>query len=163
MEWIKVFSPATIGNIGPGFDVLGLAVGGWGDVIEARKIDSGILISEIEPEHDLPTDPNENTAGIAAREVLKLLGLNGGVELKIKKGLPSGSGLGSSAASAAAIVTSTSSGRSARNTATGASNRRAPAPAPPSVVGRASSSRMKGSAVAIRCPLYRSARELEPP
>lgn len=107
MEWIKVFSPATIGNIGPGFDVLGLAVGGWGDVIEARKIDSGILISEIEPEHDLPTDPNENTAGIAAQEVLKLLSLNGGVELKIKKGLPSGSGLGSSAASAAAAAFAT--------------------------------------------------------
>jgi len=34
MEWIKVFSPGTIGNIGPGFDVLGLAVKGIGDVIE---------------------------------------------------------------------------------------------------------------------------------
>ena len=69
MDWIKVFAPATIGNIGPGFDVLGLAVSGWGDVIEARKIDSGVLISEIESEHDLPADPDKNTAGIAAREV----------------------------------------------------------------------------------------------
>jgi homoserine kinase len=107
MDWIKVFAPATIGNIGPGFDVLGLAIGGWGDVIEARKTDSGILISEIESEHDLPTDPNENTAGIAAQEVLKLLGVDGGVELKIRKGLPSGSGLGSSAASAAAAAFAT--------------------------------------------------------
>jgi len=104
MNWIKVFAPATIGNIGPGFDVLGLAVSGWGDVIEARKIDSGVLISEIEPEHDLPTDPDKNTAGIAAREVLKLLREDGGVEMKITKGLPSGSGLGSSAASAAAAA-----------------------------------------------------------
>ena len=104
MGWIKVFAPATIGNIGPGFDVLGLAVSGWGDVIEARKIDSGVLISEIESEHDLPTDPDENTAGIAAREVLQLLGEDGGVEMKITKGLPSGSGLGSSAASAAAAA-----------------------------------------------------------
>jgi len=102
MDWIKVFAPATIGNIGPGFDVLGLAVSGWGDIIEARKIDSGVLISEIESEHELPTNPNKNTAGIAAREVLRVLGERGGVEMKIRKGLPSGSGLGSSAASAAA-------------------------------------------------------------
>ncbi len=104
MDWIRVFAPATIGNIGPGFDVLGLAVSGWGDIIEARKIDSGVLISEIESEHDLPTDPDKNTAGIAAREVLRVLGEDGGVEMKIRKGLPSGSGLGSSAASAAAAA-----------------------------------------------------------
>jgi len=104
MDWIKVFAPATIGNIGPGFDVLGLAVSGWGDVIEARKISSGVLISEIESEHELPTDPDKNTAGIAAREVLRVLGERGGVEMKIRKGLPSGSGLGSSAASAAAAA-----------------------------------------------------------
>ena len=104
MDWIKVFAPATIGNIGPGFDVLGLAVSGWGDIIEARKIDSGVLISEIDSEHELPTNPNKNTAGIAAREVLRVLGERGGVEMKIRKGLPSGSGLGSSAASAAAAA-----------------------------------------------------------
>jgi homoserine kinase len=104
MDWIKVFAPATIGNIGPGFDVLGLAVSGWGDVIEARKTESGVLISEIESEHELPSDPDKNTAGIAAREVLRVLRESGGVEMKIRKGLPSGSGLGSSAASAAAAA-----------------------------------------------------------
>jgi homoserine kinase len=107
MEWIKVFSPATIGNIGPGFDVLGLAVAGWGDVVAARKLDSGVVISEIDAHDELPTDPDKNTAGIAAQEVLSLLREKGGVELKIKKGLPSGSGLGSSAASAAAAAFAT--------------------------------------------------------
>lgn len=107
MQWIKVFSPATIGNIGPGFDVLGLAVAGWGDVVEARRIDSGVVISEVDSHDRLPTDPDKNTAGIAAREVLSLLRERRGVELKIKKGLPSGSGLGSSAASAAAAAFAT--------------------------------------------------------
>lgn len=107
MDWIKVFAPATIGNIGPGFDVLGLAVSGWGDTIQARKIDSGVLISDIESEQELPMDPDKNTAGIAAREVLRLVGDGGGVEMKITKGLPSGSGLGSSAASAAAAAFAT--------------------------------------------------------
>ena len=107
MEWIKVFSPATIGNIGPGFDVLGLAVAGWGDVVEARKIESGVIISEIDAHDELPHDPDKNTAGIAAQEVLKHLREKRGVELKVKKGLPSGSGLGSSAASAAAAAFAT--------------------------------------------------------
>jgi homoserine kinase len=47
MEWIKVFSPATIGNIGPGFDVLGLAIKGIGDVVEARKAERGVKISRV--------------------------------------------------------------------------------------------------------------------
>ena len=106
-EWIKVFAPATIGNIGPGFDVLGLSVKYVGDVVEARRTPGEVVISEIVSDTPLSTDPTKNTAGIAAREVLKLLGLSGGVELKIHKGMPSGSGLGSSAASAAAAAFAT--------------------------------------------------------
>ena len=102
MEWIEVFAPATIANLGPGFDVLGMAVKGWGDTIIARKINSGIRITEIESDSKLPNHPDKNTAGIAIREVLEILDNPGGVELKIRKGLPLGSGLGSSAASAAA-------------------------------------------------------------
>lgn len=107
MEWVKVFAPATIGNIGPGFDVLGLAVQKLGDVIEARKIQSGVKISSIVStgsDVNLSTDPEKNTAGIAARETLKILEVRGGVELRLEKGIPLGSGLGSSAASAAAAA-----------------------------------------------------------
>jgi len=107
MEWVKVFAPATVGNIGPGFDVLGLAVKGLGDIIEARKIKFGVKISSIESETKLSKDPKKNTAGIAASEVLKLLNIKSGVELKLKKGMPSASGLGSSAASAAASAFAT--------------------------------------------------------
>jgi len=101
-KWIKVFSPATIGNIGPGFDVLGMAIRGWGDIVEARRIKSGIKITEVVSDANLPKDPKKNTVSIAATRVLDLLGIQGGLELKIRKGLPIGSGLGSSAASAAA-------------------------------------------------------------
>lgn len=106
-DWIKVFAPATIGNIGPGFDVLGLSVKHIGDIVEARKISEGVLISEINSDIPLSQDPHKNTAGIAAQEVLRLLNLKTGVELKIHKGMPSGSGLGSSAASAAAAAFAT--------------------------------------------------------
>jgi homoserine kinase len=107
MKWVKAFAPATIGNIGPGFDVLGLAVKKIGDIVEARKARSGVKISSITyagPNFSLSTDPRKNTAGIAALETLKILNIDGGVELRLKKGLPLGSGLGSSAASAAAAA-----------------------------------------------------------
>lgn len=106
-EWIRVRAPATIGNIGPGFDVLGLAVNDLADVVEARRTGSGVVISEVRtsrPGTELSTDPTRNTAGIAAQETLTLLGVPGGVELRLFKGLPLGSGLGSSAASAAAAA-----------------------------------------------------------
>jgi homoserine kinase len=106
-DWIAVSSPATIGNIGPGFDVLGLAVKGLFDVVEARRIESGVSLASVKTLRDgttLSCDPQKNTAGIAARETLDLLGVGGGVELRLKKGLPLGSGLGSSAASAAAAA-----------------------------------------------------------
>ena len=102
MEWITVFSPASIGNIGPGFDVLGMAIKGIGDTIQARKIEKGIIISSLESINPLTNDPTKNTVTLAAQEVLTQLGINGGIEFRIKKGLPIGSGLGSSAASAAA-------------------------------------------------------------
>lgn len=106
MDRVRVLAPATIGNIGPGFDVLGLAVRGLGDVVEATRRDRGVVITEVtcwDPTITLTADPEKNTAGIAATETLKALG-GGGVSLKLHKGLPLGSGLGSSAASAAAAA-----------------------------------------------------------
>jgi len=103
-ESVKVFAPATIGNIGPGFDVLGLAIKGIGDIVEAEEIPGNDLIIEavLEADHDISTNPDKNTAGIAAKKTLKLMNITTGVSLTITKGMPSGSGLGSSAASAVA-------------------------------------------------------------
>lgn len=100
--WIQVFSPATIGNIGPGFDVLGMAVRGLGDTVYARRRARGVRIVEVRSPTPIPSDATKNTAGIAAANVLKFLDVRGGVDLRVHKGLPAGSGLGSSAASAAA-------------------------------------------------------------
>ncbi len=102
MEWVKVFAPATVANVGPGFDILGFAIKGVGDIVEARRTDSGIKISSIESEHPLPYDTDGNAVSIAASEVLKLLKVKNGLEIKLKKGIPHSAGMGSSAASAAA-------------------------------------------------------------
>ena len=101
---VKVFAPATIGNIGPGFDVLGLAIKGISDIVEAKEIPGNDLIIEavLEADHDISTNPDKNTAGIAAKKALKLMDITTGLALTITKGMPSASGLGSSAASAVA-------------------------------------------------------------
>jgi homoserine kinase len=103
LKEVKVFAPASVGNFGPGFDVIGLAVDCAGDTVEACKIEKGVVISEITgADFPIPKDAEKNTVGIAARHVLELLDFPGGIELKIHKGIPAGSGLGSSASSAAA-------------------------------------------------------------
>ena len=99
---IKVFSPATIGNIGPGFDVLGLAVRNLGDTIEAKPLPRGQIRVVVHSAVPLSADPKKNTAALAAVNVFKYLNITGGIDIILHKGLPVGSGLGSSAASAAA-------------------------------------------------------------
>lgn len=106
---VSAFAPATIANLGPGFDVIGLAIGGMGDTVTARIGDApGVRISAIHGDGGaLPLDPAKNTAAIAASETLKAAGIDANIELEIHKGLPLCSGLGSSAASAAAAAFAT--------------------------------------------------------
>ncbi|MEK7799429.1 MAG: homoserine kinase [Acidobacteriota bacterium] len=104
--WVKVFAPASIANLGPGFDALGAALEGLGDVVQARRTERpGVALVEMTGEKEnIPTDPAKNCAGRAAESVLKQLkgkaAKEAGLEMKLHKGLPQGSGLGSSAASA---------------------------------------------------------------
>jgi homoserine kinase len=95
-----------VANLGPGYDVLGLAVAGIGDSVTAwPTAELGVRIRSISGDEGvLSLDSERNTAGIAARETLRRAGADVGVELAIDKGMPIGSGLGSSAASAAAAA-----------------------------------------------------------
>ena len=101
---VTVFAPASIGNIGPGFDVLGVAITNCGDeVTAARKRMPGVEILEITGAGvPLPEDAAMNTAGIAAMKALRAIDADMGMTLRIKKGVPVASVLGSSAASAVA-------------------------------------------------------------
>ena len=106
---VTTFAPASVGNVGPGFDVFGLALKGLGDKVTARRVSgSGVNILSIEGDDGkLSRDPSENTAGLAAAKTLKLCRDEGdsfGVEIILHKGLPLNSGLGSSGASAAAAA-----------------------------------------------------------
>ena len=102
----RAFAPATLSNLGTGFDVLGLSLCQPGDTVTARLVPgTGVRVVRIEGDGGrLPTDATRNTAGIAASATLARAGIAAGVELELVKGLPIGSGLGSSAASAVAAA-----------------------------------------------------------
>ena len=103
---IAAFAPATVSNVGCGFDVLGFALEAPGDVViaTARKA-AGVEIAAIEGDDGrLPRDVRRNTAGAAVHALLTRLGTLQGVELTIQKGMPLASGIGSSGASAVAAV-----------------------------------------------------------
>src|SRR5581483_3459055 len=104
---IRVFAPATVANLGPGFDVLGLALKAPGDVVEAELTDGpGIEIATITGESGrLSRDPVKNVVGRAAADVLRRAREKGvagrGIRLHLHKQMPLASGLGSSGASSA--------------------------------------------------------------
>ncbi|MDZ4765488.1 MAG: homoserine kinase [Chloroflexota bacterium] len=104
----EAYAPATMANLGVGFDVLGLAFQDPGDTVIAERADTpGVIIAAIEGDDGkLPLELERNTAGVAARSTLRLAGVGErvGVRLTIHKGLPRASGLGSSAASAVAAA-----------------------------------------------------------
>lgn len=107
---VTAFAPASIGNLGVGFDMLGLAIEDVGDRVSARRVaGTGVSLAEVrgmdgELHPYLSSDPRENTASIAAQALWDCADEQGGVELKVFKGIPLQSGMGSSAASAVAAV-----------------------------------------------------------
>ena len=107
-KYITAFAPASIGNVGVGFDMLGLAIENVGDRVSARKTEEkGVRIKEIydlngEAHSSLSKNTNENTASISASSLWESQSQSYGLELVIHKGIPLQSGMGSSAASAVA-------------------------------------------------------------
>lgn len=120
MKAVTAFAPATVSNVGCGFDVLGFAMESPGDEVTARLGATGVEIADIIGDDGrLPRQASRNTAGIAALALLAALDERRGVLLTIKKGLPLSSGLGGSAASAAAAVVAVNElmgGRASRET-----------------------------------------------
>ena len=100
------FAPASVGNVGVGFDILGHSMAGAGDRAEVRVIgEPGVRIAAIHGAvTDLPRDPQRNTAGMALLALREALAWPHGFELSLHKGIPLGSGMGGSAASCVAAL-----------------------------------------------------------
>jgi homoserine kinase len=100
---VVAYAPGSIGNLGPGLDVLGCALTGAGDEVHAwwsgaagvRIVDAGLP--------DLPVEADRHACGIAAQAVLARTGFHDrGIGLSVRKGLPLAAGQGGSGASAIA-------------------------------------------------------------
>ena len=104
MNSVKIKSPATVANLVCGFDVLGMCLHEPYDEMEVKLIPEKKIIIQSADGYQLPTDPQQNTAGAPLIEMLKVIDEGIGFEVFIRKNIKPGSGLGSSAASASGVV-----------------------------------------------------------
>ena len=105
MKKIKVFAPASIANLGCGFDIMGMALDEVGDVLEMSldEDSSGISIVN-ETDVPLPEDIDQNVITPVIRKFFEMTGHSGRVDVRVLKKIYPGSGIGSSAASSAAAA-----------------------------------------------------------
>ncbi|CAN5303503.1 homoserine kinase [soil metagenome] len=105
-ERVTVVAPATVGNVGVGFDVLGHALSEPLDRVTLHRIvEREVRITRVDGVvTDLPCDPMLNTAGCAVAELVRACKPDFGFQIEIDKGIPLGSGMGGSGASAVAAV-----------------------------------------------------------
>ena len=102
----SAFAPASVGNIGVGFDILGHTVAGPGDRATVRRIAAAdVRIAAIRGSRsELPHEAARNTAGAALIALREALALPYGFEIELDKGIALGSGMGGSAASCVAAL-----------------------------------------------------------
>lgn len=108
-QGMRAFAPASVGNIGVGFDLLGHAIEGPRDIatvqrIEAPEVRVDAIHGDVAGAASLPLQAERNTAGRALQAMRQALGLGYGFALELHKGIPLGSGLGGSAASCVAAL-----------------------------------------------------------
>jgi homoserine kinase len=70
--WAEAFAPGSIGNVGPGLDVLGLAVAGAGDTVRVERTGQKTLVVADAGHPSLPTDPGRHAAALAADAVRRM-------------------------------------------------------------------------------------------
>jgi homoserine kinase len=104
---VTAFAPATVANVGCGFDIMGFALKGSGDkvTITMQQENNNFISMSGQYAGFIPSERDRNTAGVAVDAFMKSTGNNNlAIHIELEKNLPLGSGLGSSASSAAAAV-----------------------------------------------------------
>ena len=99
-------APASVGNVGVGYDVLGLAFATCRDRVTATvEAQPGVRLGAVSGLVDtLPAAVEANCALAAAKAVLEATDCNAGLRIDIEKNVPISAGMGGSAASAAAAA-----------------------------------------------------------
>ncbi len=98
---VEVKAPASSANLGPGFDVLGLALSGPVDRLRVEHDDDARmgLRFRLAGRLGTPSDPAKNATSVVAMKIARDYDIRSGVSMTLHKGVPVGVGLGSSAAS----------------------------------------------------------------
>lgn len=106
MKIAEASAPATIANLGPGFDIVGLAIESYRDVVKIEFADDDSVTLEVinNTGVDVASKPYQNSAVVSALKVMEYAGVRRGFKMKLEKNVPIGIGLGSSGASAAAAA-----------------------------------------------------------
>lgn len=104
---VKIYAPASIGNVSVGFDVLGAAVSPvdgslLGDCVTVEAAERFSLVNEGRFVSKLPTNQEENIVYQCWARFCEAIGQQVPVAMKLEKNMPIGSGLGSSACSVVA-------------------------------------------------------------
>lgn len=104
MKKVRVFAPASIANMGCGFDVIGLALDDVGDIIEITESEGSGLSIINNSGVPMPEDIEQNVITPVVRKFLEITGIHARIEVTMIQKIYPGSGIGSSAASSAAAA-----------------------------------------------------------
>lgn len=105
MREIRLKTPATSANLGPGYDIFAMALADPFDELKIILDDSrDVKIEMLNDTQGIPTNLTDNVAGLAVLELLKRKNLNQGMTVQIIKHMSSGGGMGTTGASAAAVI-----------------------------------------------------------
>ena len=103
---LKIYAPATIANLGSGYDIFSIALNEPGDIIEfIPRSDNEIhIVNEAASFPNMPLDIEMNATTVPMMQLMNDHGIKAGFDIVFKQKIRPGSGLGSSAASSCAGV-----------------------------------------------------------
>ena len=105
MKSCSAAAPCSTANLGPGYDVFGLALDALEDKVKvSRTYPGGGRITIKNSDQTIPSIPESNSAGLVVKKMMEDFEIRDSTEIEVTKGVPSGYGVGSSAASAAAAA-----------------------------------------------------------
>jgi homoserine kinase len=104
---VTATAPCSTANLGPGFDVFGLALDAYHDRVTVSRGPSNaakVTVAMLGDNGSIPASPELNSAGRVVTKMASDFGIVDPVTVRVRKGVPAGFGVGSSAASAAAAA-----------------------------------------------------------
>lgn len=104
MKKVRVFAPASIANMGCGFDIIGFTLDEVGDILEMTMTEGDGITIENESGVPLPEDIHKNVVTPVISKFLDIMDRKAHIDVKIVRKIYPGSGIGSSAASCAAAA-----------------------------------------------------------